>query len=164
VAGVLPCAAAAAGEHPSHLAASGVRGETIESRLFTMRNVLFLMSSLHPDFEGTCYKAPGWSCVGHSVGRRYGVAKAVWVRDPTTPTSTASSGRPISARAASGSTRTKCGTGPAARCPARSRQRTGFARGWCSASSSRVRRRPCRDMHREERGPQIGDGDGRQAR
>lgn len=42
---------------------------------------LLLETYVHPDFEGTCYKAAGWSCVGHSAGRRDGVPKAVWVRE-----------------------------------------------------------------------------------
>ena len=42
---------------------------------------LLLETYVHPDLEGTCYKAAGWSCVGHSAGRRDGVPKAVWVRE-----------------------------------------------------------------------------------
>ena len=42
---------------------------------------LLLETYVHPDYEGTCYKAAGWSCVGHSAGRRDGVPKAVWVRE-----------------------------------------------------------------------------------
>lgn len=42
---------------------------------------LLLETYVHPDPEGTSYKAAGWSCVGHSAGRRDGVPKAVWVRE-----------------------------------------------------------------------------------
>ncbi|MCU0922280.1 MAG: IS4 family transposase [Burkholderiaceae bacterium] len=42
---------------------------------------LLLETFVHPDLEGICYKAAGWSCVGHSAGRRDGVPKAVWVRE-----------------------------------------------------------------------------------
>ncbi|MCU0967077.1 MAG: DUF4338 domain-containing protein [Burkholderiaceae bacterium] len=42
---------------------------------------LLLETFVHPQHAGTCYKAAGWSCVGHSAGRRDGVAKAVWVRE-----------------------------------------------------------------------------------
>lgn len=41
---------------------------------------LLLETFVHPDYDGTCYKAAGWSCVGSSAGRRDGVAKAVWLK------------------------------------------------------------------------------------
>jgi len=41
---------------------------------------LLLETFVHPDYDGTCYKAAGWECVGTSAGRRDGVAKAVWLR------------------------------------------------------------------------------------
>ena len=41
---------------------------------------LLLETFVHPDYDGTCYKAAGWECVGQSAGRRDGVAKAIWVR------------------------------------------------------------------------------------
>lgn len=41
---------------------------------------LLLETFIHPDYDGTCYKAAGWTCVGHSAGRRDGVAKTVWLR------------------------------------------------------------------------------------
>jgi hypothetical protein len=41
---------------------------------------LLLETFVHPDYDGTCYKAAGWTCIGGSAGRRDGVAKAVWVR------------------------------------------------------------------------------------
>ena len=41
---------------------------------------VLLETFVHPDHDGTCYKAAGWTRVGHSAGRRDGVAKAVWVR------------------------------------------------------------------------------------
>jgi hypothetical protein len=41
---------------------------------------LLLETFVHPDYDGTCYKAAGWIDVGHSAGRRDGVAKAIWLR------------------------------------------------------------------------------------
>jgi len=41
---------------------------------------LLLETYVDPAHDGTCYKAAGWACVGHSAGRRDGVRKAVWVR------------------------------------------------------------------------------------
>lgn len=41
---------------------------------------LLLETFVHPDYHGTCYAAAGWQCIGHSAGRRDGVAKALWVR------------------------------------------------------------------------------------
>ena len=41
---------------------------------------LLLETFVHPDHAGTCYAAAGWQCLGHSAGRRDGVAKALWVR------------------------------------------------------------------------------------
>lgn len=41
---------------------------------------LLLETFVHPDHDGTCYKASGWECVGESAGRRDGVRKAVWLR------------------------------------------------------------------------------------
>ena len=44
---------------------------------------LLLETFIHPDHEGTCYAAAGWERIGHSAGRRDGVAKALWVRPLT---------------------------------------------------------------------------------
>ncbi len=41
---------------------------------------LLLETFVHPDYEGTCYAASGWCRIGHSAGRRDGVAKVLWVR------------------------------------------------------------------------------------
>ena len=41
---------------------------------------LLLETFVHPDHAGTCYAAAGWIPIGHSAGRRDGVAKALWVR------------------------------------------------------------------------------------
>jgi hypothetical protein len=41
---------------------------------------LLLETFVHPDHDGTCYKAAGWEHVGVTAGRRDGVAKAVWLR------------------------------------------------------------------------------------
>ena len=46
---------------------------------YGVRPVL-LETFVHPDYDGTCYKAAGWECIGQSAGRRDGVAKALWVR------------------------------------------------------------------------------------
>ncbi len=40
---------------------------------------LLLETFVHPDHDGTCYKAANWIGVGHSAGRRDGVAKAIWL-------------------------------------------------------------------------------------
>jgi len=45
---------------------------------------LLLETFVHPDHDGTCYKAAGWERVGTSAGRRDGVAKALWLR-PLSP-------------------------------------------------------------------------------
>ena len=41
---------------------------------------LLLETFVHPDHDGTCYKAAGWEHVGETAGRRDGVPKAVWLR------------------------------------------------------------------------------------
>lgn len=41
---------------------------------------LLLETFVHPQHDGTCYKAAGWTHVGSSAGRRDGVAKAVWLQ------------------------------------------------------------------------------------
>ncbi|RXM20058.1 DUF4338 domain-containing protein, partial [Citrobacter sp. AAK_AS5] len=41
---------------------------------------LLLETFVHPAHAGTCYAAAGWTPIGHSAGRRDGVAKALWVR------------------------------------------------------------------------------------
>jgi len=41
---------------------------------------LLLETFVHPDHDGTCYKAAGWEHVGVTAGRRDGVPKAVWLR------------------------------------------------------------------------------------
>ncbi len=46
---------------------------------------LLLETFVHPDHDGTCYKAAGWECIGRTAGRRDGVAKAIWVRPLVPP-------------------------------------------------------------------------------
>ncbi len=41
---------------------------------------LLLETFVHPDHDGTCYKAAGWEHVGETAGRRDGVRKAIWLR------------------------------------------------------------------------------------